>query len=213
MGRPREFDERQVLDAAVDAFLTKGYEATSTRDLVKCMGLTQPSLYNAFGDKRALFRHALDHYLDQTLRKRISRLESSLQPGLAIAAFFGETVERALADKQQRGCLLVNSALEATSEDEEFRQTVAGELAQIKDFFYRCLLEGHRRKEIPVTLSADAVASHLLATLLGIRVLARVNPQRVLLTQAVAPVLTLLGLPPLPKPSWTRSALAAYDAI
>ncbi|WP_158902285.1 TetR/AcrR family transcriptional regulator [Burkholderia sp. L27(2015)] len=213
MGRPREFDERQVLDAAIDAFLIKGYEATSTRDLVKCTGLTQPSLYNAFGDKRALFRHALDHYLEQTLRERISRLESSLQPGLAIAAFFGETVERALADKQQRGCLLVNSALEATFEDEEFRQAIASELIQIKDFFHRCLLEAHRRKEAPATLPADAVASHLLATLLGIRVLARVNPQRVLLTQAVSPVLTMLGLPPLPKPSWTRSALAAHNAI
>jgi len=213
MGRPREFDERQVLDAAIDAFLTKGYEATSTRDLVKCTGLTQPSLYNAFGDKRALFRHALDHYLDQTLRKRISRLESSLQPGLAIAAFFGETVERALADKQQRGCLLVNSALEATSEDEEFRQAIASELTQIKDFFHRCLVEAHRRNEVPMTAPADAIASHLLATLLGIRVLARVNPQRVLLTQAVSPALTMLGLPPLPKPSWTRSALAALDAI
>jgi TetR/AcrR family transcriptional repressor of nem operon len=209
MGRPREFDERQVLDAAVDAFLTKGYEATSTRDLVKCTGLTQPSLYNAFGDKRALFRHALDHYLDQTLRSRISRLEGSLQPGRAIAAFFGETVERSLADKQQRGCLLVNSVLEATSDDDEFRQAVAGELAQIKGFFHRCLLEARRRKEIPLTLPADALASHLLATLLGIRVLARVNPQRVLLTQAVAPVLTLLGLPPLPKPSWTRAGLAS----
>jgi len=213
MGRPREFDERQVLDAAIDAFLTKGYEATSTRDLVKCTGLTQPSLYNAFGDKRALFRHALDHYLDQTLRKRISRLESSLQPGLAIAAFFGETVERALADKQQRGCLLVNSALEATSEDEEFRLAIASELTQIKDFFQRCLLEAHRRGELPMIAPVDAVASHLLATLLGIRVLARVNPQRVLLTQAVSPALTMLGLPPLPKPSWTRSALAALDAI
>ncbi len=147
------------------------------------------------------------------MRNRISRLEGSLQPGLAIAAFFGETIERALADKQQRGCLLVNSALEATSEDEEFRQAIASELTQIKDFFHRCLLEVHRRAEVPMTAPADAVASHLLATLLGIRVLARVNPQRVLLTQAVSSALTLLGLPPLPKPSWTRSVLEAHNAL
>ena len=62
MARPREFDERAVLDAAVQCFWARGYEATSVRDLAQGMGLTSASLYNAFGDKRSLYRRALDHY-------------------------------------------------------------------------------------------------------------------------------------------------------
>ena len=54
MARPRTFDEAKILTAAVDAFWVRGYEGTSTRDLVQCTGLNQPSLYNAFGDKRSL---------------------------------------------------------------------------------------------------------------------------------------------------------------
>lgn len=76
MARPRGFDEQEVLEAASATFWLKGYEATSTRDLVKSTGLTQPSLYNAFGDKRGLYLRALEHYLDcsaarahQALRK------------------------------------------------------------------------------------------------------------------------------------------------
>ena len=59
MARPREFDESAALDAAVDCFWREGYEATSVRDLAARMGITGTSLYNAFGDKRSLFRQAL----------------------------------------------------------------------------------------------------------------------------------------------------------
>jgi AcrR family transcriptional regulator len=64
MARPRQFDAQTALSAAQDAFWAKGYNATSTRELTQAMGLTQPSLYNAFGDKRTLFLQALEDYLN-----------------------------------------------------------------------------------------------------------------------------------------------------
>lgn len=196
MGRPREFDESRVLDAACAAFWTHGYETTSTRDLVKATGLTQPSLYNAFGDKRALFLRVLEHYLHNTLRERIERLEATASPGTAITAFFGEIVQRSLDDRHHRGCLMVNSALEATPEDEELRAALTAEFTQIRDFFLRCLEAGQRSGEIARTVEADVAAQHLLAVLLGVRVIARVHPERDWLVGAVSPALTLLGLLP-----------------
>jgi TetR/AcrR family transcriptional regulator, transcriptional repressor for nem operon len=59
MPRPREFDEASALKAAMECFWRRGYEATSVRDLSDAMGLTAPSIYNAFGDKRQLFGRAL----------------------------------------------------------------------------------------------------------------------------------------------------------
>ena len=55
MARPREFDEQAVLNAAMNLFWELGYQVTSMRDLAVETGLTSPSLYNAFGDKRALY--------------------------------------------------------------------------------------------------------------------------------------------------------------
>jgi TetR/AcrR family transcriptional repressor of nem operon len=69
MARPREFDEIAVLEAAVDCFWKRGYEATSIRDLAASTGLSAPSLYNAFGDKRTLYAKALERYLDCTARR------------------------------------------------------------------------------------------------------------------------------------------------
>jgi len=56
------YNENEVLDNAMKAFWSKGYEATSLRDLVKATGINRGSLYNAFPGKRALFMRALDHY-------------------------------------------------------------------------------------------------------------------------------------------------------
>lgn len=198
MARPRGFDEQQVLEAASAAFWQKGYEATSTRDLVKSTGLTQPSLYNAFGDKRGLYLRALEHYIDHTVRERIKRLEQTLTPAQCITTFFHEIIERSIADPDKRGCMLVNSALEISSEDEGFRATVAVELEEIRAFFRRCLEAAQASGEIVSKVPADDVATHLLATLIGVRVLARASPQHAVLTSAVTPALSLLGLPPLP---------------
>ncbi|MDP9649436.1 TetR/AcrR family transcriptional regulator [Paraburkholderia caledonica] len=198
MARPRGFDEQEVLEAASATFWLKGYEATSTRDLVKSTGLTQPSLYNAFGDKRGLYLRALEHYLDCTLRERIRRFESTVPPAQAITGFFDETIERSVADPHKRGCMLVNSALEISSEDEAFRKLVATEIAEIREFFYRCLVAAQKGGAIAATVLPADAATHLLATVLGMRVLARIDPQREVLTSAAATALALLGLPAIP---------------
>ena len=73
MARPREFDEGAVLDAAVLCFWAQGYEATSVKDLVEHTGITAASLYNAFGDKRAIYQKALDRYVEGSVADRIRR--------------------------------------------------------------------------------------------------------------------------------------------
>jgi TetR/AcrR family transcriptional regulator, transcriptional repressor for nem operon len=72
MARPRAFDENTVLDAAMDCFWRDGYEATSIRELAAEMGINAPSLYNAFGDKRSLFREVLRRYVECSTRARIA---------------------------------------------------------------------------------------------------------------------------------------------
>src|SRR5271170_7431037 len=107
MARPREFDETAALEAAVQCFWRRGYEATSVRDLADQMGISAPSLYNAYGDKRELFVQALEHYLDQSTRARIKRLEASLPPKQAIRHFIDDIVERSANDRERRGCFLI----------------------------------------------------------------------------------------------------------
>jgi TetR/AcrR family transcriptional regulator, transcriptional repressor for nem operon len=191
MARPREFDAEVVLDAAVARFWSRGYEATSVRDLIETTGLTAASLYNAFGDKRALFRAALDRYVESSIGERIRRCEA-LPPRQAIAAFFDEIVRRSVNDRQRKGCMLVNSALEVAPHDPEFRKIIAAVLARIEMFFLQCIENGQADGTVARCMPAQEIAYHLLAVLMGVRVLARVRPERALLEGALAPALALL---------------------
>jgi TetR/AcrR family transcriptional repressor of nem operon len=82
VGRPREFDEDKVLDAALDIFWLQGYESTSMADLLKVTGLHKGSLYQAFGDKHNLFVQALRRYMDgfrQDMQVRIDAAKSGME--------------------------------------------------------------------------------------------------------------------------------------
>jgi TetR/AcrR family transcriptional repressor of nem operon len=192
LARPREFEEATVLEAAMRCFWARGYEATSVRDLAGEMGITGASLYNAFGDKRSLYRRALDHYLDQSVRDRVARLEPSLPPLDAIRAFFDEVIRRSVNDRERRGCMLVNAALESASHDAELRKAVARETVFIEGFFCRCAAAGQKDGTITRSRSPEQLARMLLSILFGIRVLARTRPQKALLEGAAGTALALL---------------------
>jgi TetR/AcrR family transcriptional regulator, transcriptional repressor for nem operon len=192
MARPREFDEAAVLDAAIGRFWERGYEATSVRDLADEMNIAGASLYNAFGDKRTLYERALNRYLDQSFRERIHRLEPSLPPREAVIAFLQEIVKRSLTDKQRRGCMLVNSAIESAPHDDKFFDIVAIFLDEVEQFFFRCVRRGQKDGTITKTHSAEDISKSLLGILLGIRVLARVKPERKLLEGLLRPIFGLL---------------------
>jgi TetR/AcrR family transcriptional repressor of nem operon len=195
MPRPREFDETAALDAAVDCFWRRGYEATSLRDLTAAMGLTAPSLYNAFGDKEELFALALERYLDRNTRGRLNRLEEKLAPKQAIARFFAEIVAHSVNDRQRKGCLLVNSALEMAPHHAQCCAVIAAQFRGIEGFFERCILAAQAEGTVPLYLEAGDVAKLLLGVLLGVRVLARTNPSRSVLEGVVRPALALLDRP------------------
>jgi TetR/AcrR family transcriptional repressor of nem operon len=192
MARPREFDEEAVLDAAIQCFWIRGYEATSMRDLIEKTGLTGASLYNAFGGKRALYQKALDRYVDQSVACRIRRC-SQLAPRYAIEAFFAEIIERSLRDPDRKGCMLVNTALEIAPHDPPLHKITAHVLEQIEEFFRHCAATGQADGTITMSQAPDDLARHLLGVLMGVRVLARVRPERALLEGMVKPALAVLG--------------------
>jgi TetR/AcrR family transcriptional repressor of nem operon len=192
MARPREFDETAALDAAVACFWQRGYEATSVRDLAGKMGISAPSLYNAYGDKHALFVQALERYLDRSMRARIRRLEESLPPKQAVHRFIDEIIAHSLNDKERRGCFLINSALEVAPHNRKLGALIAERLAEIEAFFHRSIKAAQAQGEVPRDRGAKDLARLLLGIVLGIRVLARAKPERVLLEGVARPALALL---------------------
>jgi TetR/AcrR family transcriptional regulator, transcriptional repressor for nem operon len=195
MPRPRNFDEATALDAAMECFWRRGYEATSLRDLTESMGLSAPSLYNAFGNKEELYARALDRYLDRTTRDRLRRLEETCRPLEAIRRFFAEIIEHSVKDRLRKGCFLVNSALEVAPHDSACRAVVIEQFDAIEAFFKRRLVSAQAEGTVSAKIDVADFARLLVGVLLGIRVLARAKPDRATLEGIVRPALRLLETP------------------
>ncbi|HEX3835546.1 MAG TPA: TetR/AcrR family transcriptional regulator [Steroidobacteraceae bacterium] len=179
---------------AARCFWHRGYAATSVKDLVEATGITAASLYNAFSDKRTLFRAALDHYVESSVGERIRRCDALLGRS-AIATFFGDILDRSLNDRDRKGCLLVNSALEIAPHDPQFQKIISDVLRRIEKFFLKCVRAGQTDGTITRSVPAHILARDLLAVLMGVRVLARVRPEKALLEGIVESALARLDEP------------------
>ena len=123
VGRPREFDEEQVLDAAMKAFWANGYESTSLADLVSVTGLHKGSLYQAFGDKHSLFIQTLNRYLQNVRRYKNQILEQADTPLGGIRAVLHGFIDMSEGDSDcPRGCMAVKSLVEMAPHDAEVQR-------------------------------------------------------------------------------------------
>jgi AcrR family transcriptional regulator len=99
------------------AFWARGYEATSVADLTAAMGITPPSLYSAFGDKKGLFRAAVRRYQETVGDAPRRALDDApdIRTGvrgllLAFAAAYTDPAH-------PRGCLVISAATNCTAAD------------------------------------------------------------------------------------------------
>src|SRR6201993_1326600 len=110
VGRPRAFDIDKALDRALQVFWRKGYEGTSLSDLTKAMRINRPSLYAAFGNKEALFKKAIDRYVEGPGAFVRDSLAQPTARAVAERLLRG-TIELATDSRNPRGCLIVQGAL------------------------------------------------------------------------------------------------------
>ena len=198
MPRKKEFDVAAVLDKAMYAFWEHGYEATSLNDLLDCMQIQRASLYNAFGDKRALFLDTLRRYDFVYHRPPLARRAKTASPRQAIIGLFRDR-SALKKDKEVRyGCFLINTALELSPHDPEVAEIVNAALTHLeKQFFHRLIEKGRASGEIPKSIRPAPTSRALTSLLIGMFVLSRSRPEKLLL-QSIADQAEVL-LPPVEK--------------
>ena len=110
LGRPRNFDYDAALMQAMSVFWTKGYDGASLRDLTGAMGITGPSLYAAFGDKRELFLKTIDRYADVDGCEPVVAFETEDDIRKAVRGFLMEIIHYATEHESgAKGCFLASS--------------------------------------------------------------------------------------------------------
>lgn len=162
-GRPREFDEAEVLERAVGVFWRRGYEQTSLADLLEETGLARTSLYRTFGDKRQLYLRALRHYGAEATRLVQECIRSAGSPARGLARLLDHWDE-ARGRKGFAGCLVFNSIAElGASEDEGLRAAVLEQLGALRQCFLKALEEARAAGELPPETDPSHAAAALIA--------------------------------------------------
>ncbi|MFG1926546.1 TetR/AcrR family transcriptional regulator [Cryptosporangium sp. NPDC048952] len=182
MPRPKGFDPAEALDAAMQAFCARGYEATSAADLCESTGLGRSSLYNAFESKEALYSQCLDRFAELQTLGQAQFLDG---PGTGYDRI--RAVLMATVDDEDRpnstGCLVTRTAVER--DDEATTETVRRLMDTFVARLTGVITEGQADGSITTRQSARTLARFVHGAISGLRVQGRAAAPRDLLVDVV----------------------------
>ncbi|MCD1260349.1 TetR/AcrR family transcriptional regulator [Paenibacillus athensensis] len=192
MVRPKEFDEREALAAAMQVFWEKGYEATSISDLTARMAIQRPSLYATFGGKKELFAAALKAYAQSVLAYLENKLLRGPSAKAAIRAYFDEVIDDSAGSNPDYGCLCVNTMVELGPHEPEFARVTEDFRIKLTELFEQALHKGLADGELPQHVHPAAMARLLTMAAIGLSVTMKTKPARTQVQQIPADMMRLL---------------------
>ena len=177
MARPKEFDQEKALRKAIHLFSQQGFAASSTDELMRVMNVGRQSMYDTFGDKRALFLKALKMYVTESIHSITVELE---RPGSALSA-----VQNALVTFAERkdlssaeGCMGLNAISEFGQRDADVTRISRNAARVLRQTLMRVLTRAKNQGEISSDADLDGMADFFESTLAGIRMAAKAGKSR-----------------------------------
>jgi AcrR family transcriptional regulator len=193
LGRPRSFDIDGALDRALLVFWRKGYEGASLSDLTKAVGVNRPSLYAAFGDKEALFRKALDRYLNGPAAYTQEALNEPTVRAV-IERLLRGAADLNTAQRNPGGCLTVQGALACGAAGDSIRQELAAYRAAGEAALRRRFQRANSEGDLPATVNPAELARYVVTIVYGMAVQAAGGATRDKLQNVVEMALRTLPL-------------------
>ena len=182
MARPKEFDPERALAKAMNLFWRLGYENTSLEAIMKETGIARQSLYDTFGDKRALYLKAMAHYRDQSNAQMQKMLNEtpSVKDGFArlLYGLAGETRKQ-----HERGCLLLSANLQRDPKDVVITDLLRDNQARVEAIFVQALARAQKQAELSRNDDPAALAHFFVVTIQGMRAMARLKSDKKALEQ------------------------------
>ncbi|MGX1543315.1 TetR/AcrR family transcriptional regulator [Streptomyces adustus] len=193
MARSKEFDPDATLDAALELFWRRGYEATSMADLVERLGIGRASIYATYGNKHDLYLKALERYgetRDPLLLRELSQPGPALPAVRAVVRRFA--AEAAAEDSRARGCLVTNTAAELAPQDAAAARRVELSWEHLETLLHSALVRAQAQGELPPHREPRTPARTLLVLMQGLRVVGKVSADPARVREAAEQALAIL---------------------
>lgn len=172
MGRRREFDVDEALEAVLCVFWSKGYEGATYTDLTKATGLERPALYSAFGNKESLFQRALERYYEHYLDYFPIALNLPTSKEVVTEILY-EAAKLHTRFPSHPGCLGVNGVLAGADESEPVRHTLIEARATGEALLRKRLEQAKTEGDLPSNAQPSVLAAFVMTVLHGMAVQAK----------------------------------------
>jgi len=186
----RQFDEQEVIALALNVFWQKGLHDATMQDLAAATGVQRGSLYNAYGDKEAIFLRAFDQYAADFLES----VESLLAEGtvaVRLQNFFDSAIVNMTSGSPQRGCLTTRTALNAGISSEAVRERVQALLGRLEQLVSKAISSASDRWS---AAEANRLARVIVTFTRGLAVMERAGYSRKQLRESAVTFVDALGL-------------------
>lgn len=192
MARTRQFDERQALQAAMLVFWEKGYDGTSINDLEQAMGLNRTSIYNAFGNKGALFERVMSRYKESVMAELFARLDSAPNIREGIRRMLNGALDIHFDEDNPGGCLVVLSVMESGQHDDASISAMQQTMQELKSVLQSRISKAKKNGELAEDIDPGATATTIATTMAGMMVMGKANMSKASLKKTVNQILGLL---------------------
>lgn len=170
MPRSKSYDDKIVLEKAMNVFWNNGYEATSVRLLEKEMGINQFSIYSSFSNKKKLFVKSLRVY-NEYVRNNV--FQDLLREGagmMELEQFLQNSAHKKREPGTSRGCLVVNTAAELGANDEEITSELNCYFNFIREMIIKLLQTAVAKGEISADTDIEKQSAFFLGVMQGLSV-------------------------------------------
>jgi TetR/AcrR family transcriptional regulator len=151
-------DERRasLLDAACRLFAGRSYHGTTTADLARAAGVTEPVLYRHFPSKRALYLACMDWSWEEVKELWADRLAAEPDPGLWLSAI-GRAFVESEAERPRSSPMWVQALAEAR-EDPEIAAYMRTHMREVHGYVADVIRRAQDEKGIDGERDPDAEA-------------------------------------------------------
>jgi AcrR family transcriptional regulator len=178
----RQFDDEEVIATALDVFWRKGLHDATMQDLAAATGVQRGSLYNAYGDKEAIFLRAFDQYTEEFLETAANALAEG-DAAARLKNFFNVIIVNMTSGLPPRGCLTTRTALDAAMSSTAVRQRVQGLLGGLEQLVSKAIRTAPGKR---LAIDANRLARVVVTFTRGLAVMERAGYSRKQLKEAAS---------------------------
>ena len=174
-GPDKQFDPEHALDKAMQLFWAKGYAATGLTELLQTMGIGRKSLYDAFGNKRALYIKTLDRYSQTVVSGLYRRLNDPDRPALENVRAVMLDFAAVNSEPMSSGCLLGVSMAQFRTDDTEMADVLRKHMQRVERAYYKAFAKAQADGDLKATTNVRNLARLFMSAHQGLTLIGRVT--------------------------------------